>query len=124
MAMYERKLYEAETLGFQYLRLLCQILLTLSMILLASKADPQVRAPRDTPAMVRGRAQPLTGVDSSPYPTVQRPHAEFALKQAPAAPLGIDPGYRPLWVPGTYVWNGIDWNWAPGHWVWEPRPSF
>jgi len=94
------------------------------MILLVSETDAQVRAPTDTPAMVRGRAQLSTAVDSSLYPSTQKPSPDFVLKQTPTVPLGIDPGYRPLWVPGTYVRNGSSWVWVSGHWVWEPRPSF
>ena len=118
------KLGEGETLRFHNGRLVCQIFLTFSMILLVSETDAQVRAPRDTPAMVRGRAQLSTAVDSSLYPSTQKPSFDFVLKQTPTVPLGIDPGYRPLWVQGTYVWYGTGWVWAPGHWVREPRPSF
>jgi hypothetical protein len=34
-------------------------------------------------------------------------------------PVGVDPGYRPLWVPGTHVWNGFTATYVPGHYVWQ-----
>lgn len=23
---------------------------------------------------------------------------------------------QPIWVPGFWSWNGVQWVWAPGHW--------
>ena len=106
-----------------YPRLICRIFLVFA-ILPASRVDAQVRAPRDTPGIVHGRMEPSSSVDLSQYRATQTPLSDFALKQTLPIPLGVDPGYRPLWIPGTYVWNGSGWVWAPGHWVWEPRPSF
>jgi hypothetical protein len=100
----------------------CRLFLALSMIPLASATDPQVRTPRDSPVIIHGRVQPSTSVDASRYlPTHIRP-PDFIVKQVPSESIGITPGYRPLWVTGTYLWNGFESVWVPGHWVWEPRP--
>ena len=102
--------------------LVCRLFLALSMIPLASATDAQVRTPRDSPVIIHGRVQPSTSVDASRYlPTHIRP-PDFIVKQVPSESIGITPGYRPLWVPGTYLWNGFKSVWVPGHWVWEPRP--
>jgi len=100
----------------------CRLFLALSMIPLASATDAQVRTPRDSPVIIHGRVQPSTSVDASRYlPTHIRP-PDFIVKQVPSESIGITPGYRPLWVTGTYLWNGFESVWVPGHWVWEPRP--
>ena len=35
------------------------------------------------------------------------------MEPRPAAPYGW---YRPVWVPGRWVWTGYQWAWRPGHW--------
>src|SRR5262245_65807338 len=85
-----------ETLRPHYPRLICRIFLMFA-ILFASRVDAQVRAPRDTPGTVHGRMEPSSSVDLSQYRATQTPLSDFALKQTLPIPLGVDPGYRPLW---------------------------
>ncbi len=30
------------------------------------------------------------------------------------------PQPSPVWVPGTWAWNGFGWVWVPGYWAWQP----
>jgi hypothetical protein len=47
------------------------------------------------------------------------PRAIEAVRQLQVPPaLGIDPGYRPMRVPDSYDWNGLETVRVPGHWVW------
>jgi len=108
--------------GARYQWVVCRLFFAFSSILLASATDAQVRAPRDSSVIIHGRVQPSNSLDSSRYsPTHTRP-PDFILKQMPSASMGITAGYRPVWVPGTYLWNGFESVWMPGHWVWEQRP--
>lgn len=29
----------------------------------------------------------------------------------------VDPVPQPVWVPGSWWWNGFQWVWWPGHWA-------
>ncbi len=29
----------------------------------------------------------------------------------------VDPAPQQVWVPGSWWWNGFQWVWWPGHWV-------
>ena len=38
-----------------------------------------------------------------------------------AAPFGstviaVNPAPQPVWVPGSWWWNGFQWVWQPGYW--------
>lgn len=80
-------------------------------------ADAQVRSPRDAQVIIHGHAVPPAGVDSSrAAPPASQP--PFTRRPAPPPSIGVDPGYRPLWVPGTYTWNGFSSTPVPGHYVW------
>jgi len=82
------------------------------------RAGAQVRAPRDGQVSIHGRLVPPRSVDSTRIaPHVPLP--DFTRRPPPAPSIGVDPGYRPLWVPGTYVWNGFSSTYMPGHYVWQ-----
>ncbi len=81
-------------------------------------AAGEIRAPRDSPILLHGRLQSLSE-PSPPRPLTAQPRPTAPpLASTLPAPLGIDPGYRPLWVPDTYLWNGFGTIRIPGHWVW------
>src|SRR5207249_6709342 len=94
------------------------LLTALGAGVVALRADAQVRSPRDSQVIVHGHAVPPMGLDSSRMaPPASQP--AFTRRPAPPPPIGVDPGYRPLWVPGTYVWNGFSSTYVPGHYVWR-----
>ncbi len=53
--------------------------------------------------------------------------AAFFVNIAPPAPVvetpPVAPGPSYVWVPGTYVWNGVAFVWVPGRWVLPPFPG-
>jgi len=78
----------------------------------------QVRSPRDGQISIHGRLVPPKPFESSRI-APRDPQPEFTRHPPPPAPDGVDPGYRPLWVPGTYLWNGFSSTYVPGHYVWQ-----
>lgn len=79
-------------------------------------AAAEVRTPRDSPGFAHGRSvSPSTGTPSGGATTLPRQ----SVPRVPAASALVpDPGYRPIWVPGAYRWNGSGSVWVPGHWIW------
>jgi hypothetical protein len=55
------------------------------------------------------------------HPVCRRPYlcSGFA-RPFPSAivsePAVVQP--TPVWVPGFWAWNGVDWVWVPDHWAW------
>ena len=77
-----------------------------------------VRVPRDSPVVVHGRVQGPASLDASWAPA-DRPRApEWTRRPPRSAPTAGDPGYRPMWVPDSYQWNGFELIRVPGHWQW------
>jgi len=82
------------------------------------RGEAQVRSPRDGQISVHGRLVPPPPFDSTRI-APRSPQPEFTHRPPPPAPIGVDPGYRPLWVPGSHVWNGFSHTYVPGHYVWQ-----
>ena len=81
-------------------------------------AAAQVRSPRDGQIIIHGQMMPPKPFDSIRIaPPQSRPG--FTRHPPPPASIGVDPGYRPLWVTGTYVWNGFSSAYVPGHYIWQ-----
>ncbi len=98
------------------------ILLALVVVGLVLQPDAVlawVRVPRDSPIIIRHRVQQPGSFDPSRSSTPQTPPLGVIRRPAPPPAIGVDPGYRPLWVPGTDIWNGFESVWVPGHWVGE-----
>jgi hypothetical protein len=76
-----------------------------------------VRVPRDSPVVVHGGALLLPGSGQTRYQP-EPPAPEPMHRRAPVPPSGVDPGYRPLWVPDAYWWDGFKATRVPGHWRW------
>ncbi len=95
--------------------LLCAILL-LATNQPATAAS--ARVPRDSPIMIHHQVrQPTTAAPSAPLPST--PMLAMPPARPPTREVFPDPGYRPIWIPGTYHWNGFGSTWEPGHWVWQ-----
>jgi hypothetical protein len=81
-------------------------------------AEAQVRSPRDSQISVHGRLMPPKPFDTTRI-APRDPQPAFTRRPPAPVPIGVDPGYRPLWAPGTYVWNGFTSTYIPGHYVWQ-----
>ncbi len=95
--------------------------LTPALLFLLTVTQPShagwVRVPRDSPVVIHGRVQQPGSFD----PAKVAPQSETRPSKR-SAPCTIqpfpDPGSRPIWVPGSWCWNGSEAVWVPGHWVW------
>ena len=49
------------------------------------------------------------------------PHRHFFISNGFFPPgsnfIVVAPAPQPVWVPGSWWWNGFQWVWWPGHWV-------
>lgn len=39
----------------------------------------------------------------------------FSDPHSGSAVIGVNPAHQPVWIPGFWWWNGVQWVWAPGH---------
>ena len=95
-----------------------RLVLALGIVLLLGLTGPavagSVRVPRDSPIVIHGRVLPAGSVElSNVRPATRRPATAPAACRAELFP---DPGYRPLWVPDTTCWTGLETRRVPGHW--------
>ena len=73
-----------------------------------------VRVPRDSALVVNGVIRPMTG--GTPAATLPL-RAPVVSGGACTSQVVLDPGYRPMWVPGEWCADGGKSVWVPGHWV-------
>jgi hypothetical protein len=95
--------------------LLCAVVL-LAATQRASAAS--VRVPRDSTVIIHHQVhQPNMAATSAPVSST--PMQPMRTTPPPTPEFFPDPGYRPIWIPGTHRWNGFGSTWVPGHWVWQ-----
>src|SRR2546425_10296344 len=73
-----------------------------------------VLVPRDSPIVMHGRVVSSGPLAASTVAPGRR--AGSASKPSCRAQVFPDPGYRPMWVPGTTCWTGFEAILVPGHW--------
>ena len=97
------------------MRLLSAVLI-LVLVGPASASAGDVRVPRDSPVVIHGWVHQPGGTGSRSVGTEPRVKSSASSGSCETA-VGLDPGYRPLYIPGSWCWDGSRSVWVPGRWV-------